>query len=106
MSDEVTIKVTKNGPYYVSGPTRLVDPDDNSFELPEGKGASHCAAAGIPRRSRSATELTGRSGSSPTPKRRKPNPPGRGYGTGGSSRGSYQLPSVSPPSATIVSPVM
>jgi len=42
VGDEVTIRVTKNGPYYVSGPARLVDPDDNSYDLPEDKGFALC----------------------------------------------------------------
>jgi len=42
VSGEVTIKVTKNGPFYASSPARLLDSDDNSFVLPEDKGFALC----------------------------------------------------------------
>jgi CDGSH iron-sulfur domain-containing protein 3 len=32
----VTIKVRDNGPYKVTGPVRIVDPDGNAFDVPEG----------------------------------------------------------------------
>lgn len=32
----VIIKVRDNGPYKVTGPVRIVDPDGNAFDVPEG----------------------------------------------------------------------
>ena len=34
MADEVTILVRANGPYRITGPIKIVDPDGNEFELP------------------------------------------------------------------------
>jgi CDGSH-type Zn-finger protein len=39
---EVEIKVRKNGPYKVTGPVRIVDPDGNELELPEGDSIVLC----------------------------------------------------------------
>jgi len=36
MDDTVEIKVRDDGPYKVTGPVRLVDPEGGVFELPEG----------------------------------------------------------------------
>ena len=42
MGDDATVKVTKDGPYRVSGSVTLTDADGNRFELPEGRGFSLC----------------------------------------------------------------
>lgn len=36
---DVSIKIRPNGPYVVSGPIELTDPDGNPVKLPEGKPA-------------------------------------------------------------------
>ncbi len=38
----VEIKVRDSGPYKVTGPIRLVDPDGGVFELPEGESVVLC----------------------------------------------------------------
>ncbi len=38
----VEIKVRDNGPYKVTGPVRLIDPDGGVFELPEGETIVLC----------------------------------------------------------------
>jgi CDGSH-type Zn-finger protein len=38
----VEIKVRDNGPYKVSGPVRLVDPEGGVFELPPGEVVALC----------------------------------------------------------------
>jgi CDGSH-type Zn-finger protein len=38
----VEIKVRDNGPYKVTGPVRLVDPDGGVFEPPPGDGIVLC----------------------------------------------------------------
>ncbi len=38
----VEIKVRDNGPYKVSGPVRLVDPDGGVFALPAGEAIVLC----------------------------------------------------------------
>ena len=40
--DDVTITVRSNGPYKISGPVRIVDPEGNEFEIPEGSGIALC----------------------------------------------------------------
>jgi CDGSH-type Zn-finger protein len=44
MSDahHVEIKVRDNGPYKVTGPVRLIDPDGGVFELPAGDSIVLC----------------------------------------------------------------
>jgi CDGSH-type Zn-finger protein len=39
---EVEIKVRENGPYKVTGPVRIVDPDGREFVLPEGSSIVLC----------------------------------------------------------------
>jgi len=39
---EVTILVRQNGPYRVIGPVKLVDANDNEYELPEGQFFTLC----------------------------------------------------------------
>lgn len=39
---EVEIKVRENGPYKVTGPVRLVDPEGREFALPEGSSIVLC----------------------------------------------------------------
>lgn len=39
---EVEIKVRENGPYKVTGPVRLVDPQGREFVLPEGTSIVLC----------------------------------------------------------------
>jgi len=39
---EVTIKARANGPYKVEGPVRVIDADDNEFELPVGSAIVLC----------------------------------------------------------------
>ncbi len=39
---ELTIKVRANGPYKIEGPVRVIDVDDNEFELPEGSAIVLC----------------------------------------------------------------
>ncbi|HWI22302.1 MAG TPA: CDGSH iron-sulfur domain-containing protein [Baekduia sp.] len=38
----VEIKVRDNGPYKVTGPVRLIDPDGGVFELPDGESIVLC----------------------------------------------------------------
>ena len=38
----VEIKVRDNGPYKVTGPVRIVDPEGGVFELPPGDGIVLC----------------------------------------------------------------
>jgi CDGSH-type Zn-finger protein len=38
----VEIKVRDNGPYKVTGPVRLIDPDGGVFALPEGEAIVLC----------------------------------------------------------------
>lgn len=42
MADEVTIRVTENGPYRVEGPVRLVDADGNEYDISAKKRVSLC----------------------------------------------------------------
>jgi CDGSH-type Zn-finger protein len=42
MAVEVEIKVRDNGPYKVTGPVRIVDPDGGVFRLPEGEAIALC----------------------------------------------------------------
>lgn len=44
MADEpqVEIKVRDNGPYKVTGPVRLVDPDGGVFAIPRGEAIVLC----------------------------------------------------------------
>ena len=39
---EVEIKVRENGPYKVTGPVRVVDPEGRAFVLPEGSSIVLC----------------------------------------------------------------
>jgi CDGSH-type Zn-finger protein len=39
---EVEIKVRENGPYKVTGPVRIVDPDGREFVLPQGSSIVLC----------------------------------------------------------------
>ena len=39
---ESTIKVNPNGPYRVSGPTTITDPEGNSIRVEEGRAVSLC----------------------------------------------------------------
>ena len=39
---DVTITVRENGSYKVQGPVRLLDPDGNEFELPQGTAIALC----------------------------------------------------------------
>jgi len=39
---EVEIKVRQNGPYKVTGPVRVVDPEGREFVLPEGSSIVLC----------------------------------------------------------------
>ena len=39
---EAEIKVRENGPYKVTGPVRLVDPEGREFALPEGSSIVLC----------------------------------------------------------------
>jgi len=38
----VEIKVRDHGPYKVTGPVRLVDPEGGVFEVPEGRAIALC----------------------------------------------------------------
>lgn len=38
----VEIKVRDNGPYKVTGPVRLIDPDGGVFDVPEGESIVLC----------------------------------------------------------------
>lgn len=38
----VEIKVRDDGPYKVTGPVRLIDPDGKAFELPGGETIALC----------------------------------------------------------------
>ena len=38
----VEIKVRDDGPYKVTGPVRLIDPDGGELELPEGESIALC----------------------------------------------------------------
>lgn len=38
----IEIKVRDNGPYKVTGPVRLVDPEGGVFEVPAGKAIALC----------------------------------------------------------------
>jgi CDGSH iron-sulfur domain-containing protein 3 len=43
----VEIKVRENGPYKVTGPIRLIDPDGNEFVLPDdGRPVALCRCGG------------------------------------------------------------
>ncbi len=42
MDAPVEIKVRDNGPYRVTGPVRLVDPDGGVFELEAGRAVALC----------------------------------------------------------------
>jgi len=44
MSEErlVEIKVRDNGPYKVTGPVRLVDPDGGEWQVPRGESIALC----------------------------------------------------------------
>jgi CDGSH-type Zn-finger protein len=42
VADVVEIKVRDNGPYKVTGPVRIVDPDGGVFEVPEGQPVALC----------------------------------------------------------------
>lgn len=42
MGDPVEIKVRDDGPYKVTGPVRLVDPDGGVWDVPEGKPIVLC----------------------------------------------------------------
>lgn len=44
MSDDVTeVRVSKNGPYTIKGPVRLVGPDGEAWlDLPDGKPVALC----------------------------------------------------------------
>lgn len=43
MSDEVEIKVTKNGPYTVKGPAKLVGAEGEAWtDIPEGTNVALC----------------------------------------------------------------
>ena len=39
---EVTITVRQNGPYKITGPITIVDPEGNPFELPPGSAVVLC----------------------------------------------------------------
>ena len=41
-SGEVEIKVRDHGPYKVTGPVRLVDPEGGVFAVPEGQAIALC----------------------------------------------------------------
>jgi CDGSH-type Zn-finger protein len=44
---DVEIKVRDNGPYKITGPIRLIDPDGKEFELPDdGKPIVLCRCGG------------------------------------------------------------
>jgi CDGSH iron-sulfur domain-containing protein 3 len=40
--DEVVIQVRANGPYKITGPVRIVDPEGREFVLPPGEGIVLC----------------------------------------------------------------
>ena len=43
MSDEVEVKVTKNGPYTVTGPARISGADGEAWtDIPEGTNVALC----------------------------------------------------------------
>jgi CDGSH-type Zn-finger protein len=42
VADVVEIKVRDNGPYKVTGPVRIVDPDGGVFEVEEGRPVALC----------------------------------------------------------------
>ena len=56
-----TIKIIPNGPYRVTGPIAITDPQGNVVPVEEGKGVSLCRC-GAPRTSRTATARTARVG--------------------------------------------
>ncbi|MGI8972701.1 MAG: CDGSH iron-sulfur domain-containing protein [Gaiella sp.] len=39
---EVTIVVRENGPYKVTGPITILDPDGRTFEVPAGSAVALC----------------------------------------------------------------
>jgi CDGSH-type Zn-finger protein len=39
---DVTITVRSNGPYKITGPVRIVDPEGLEFVIPEGSGIVLC----------------------------------------------------------------
>ena len=41
-----TIKVIPNGPYRVSGPTTITDPEGNPIRIEEGRAVSLCRCGG------------------------------------------------------------
>jgi CDGSH-type Zn-finger protein len=42
MSEPVEINVRDNGPYKVTGPVRVIDPDGSEFRLPAGEAVALC----------------------------------------------------------------
>jgi CDGSH-type Zn-finger protein len=43
---EPTIKVIPNGPYRVSGPTKILDPQGNEIPIEDGRAVSLCRCGG------------------------------------------------------------
>jgi CDGSH-type Zn-finger protein len=46
MSDEVVIKVLRNGPYRVEGPAKIVDADGNEYDVSQKARVSLCRCGG------------------------------------------------------------
>ena len=43
---DVTMKVIPNGPYRVSGPVTITDPEGNTIRVEEGRAVSLCRCGG------------------------------------------------------------
>ncbi len=43
---EPTIKVIPNGPYRVTGPTKVTDPQGNAIDVADGRAISLCRCGG------------------------------------------------------------
>ncbi len=43
---DATIRVLSNGPYRLTGPARITDPQGNEIEVAEGRGVSLCRCGG------------------------------------------------------------
>ena len=43
---DLTIKVIPNGPYRLTGPAKIIDPQGNEIAVAEGRGVSLCRCGG------------------------------------------------------------
>jgi CDGSH-type Zn-finger protein len=43
---EATIRAIPNGPYRLTGPAKVIDPQGNEIVVPEGQGVSLCRCGG------------------------------------------------------------